>query len=121
MFVAPAYPRAATDARIQGRTSTQLTVNREGLVTEAKTILAHPVFKSCVLQALRQWRFMPSNREHTFQVTCVFELAAGCEGTPQHPVTPETHVSAELPTVVHIMTGFQCMERDDSQQRHWQR
>jgi TonB family protein len=118
MFVAPAYPRAAREARIQGKTLTQLTVNRDGLVTEAKTIIAHPVFESYVLQALRKWRFKPSDREHTFQVTCVFELSYDeCEGTVQHPITTETHVSAELPTVVHIMTSYPCIEADVSQQR----
>ena len=106
-FVAPAYPRAAKDQRIFGKTLTRLAINRDGLVTEAKTIVAHRVFEDYVLDALKQWRFKPSDHEYTLEVTCLFELAEGkCD---LHPITPETHVSAELPTVVHIRTDLPCI------------
>jgi hypothetical protein len=63
--------------------------------------MAHPVFEDYVLGALKQWRFMPSDQEHTIQVTCSFEfMDDNCEGAP------ETYVSAELPTVVHIKTSL---------------
>jgi len=93
-FVAPAYPRAAKDKRIMGTTLTRITVNGDGTVTEAKTIRAHPVFEDYVLEALKQWRFKPSDQEHAFQVTCSFEIVDECEGTDKHPITSETHVSA---------------------------
>jgi TonB family protein len=113
-FVAPPYPRAAKDQRIMGKTLTRLTVNPAGLVTEAKTITAHRVFEDHVLEALKQWQFKPSDRVYVLEVTCLFEIDNGkCEGTDLHPVTSETHVSAELPTVVHIRTGLQCIERVD--------
>jgi len=111
-FVAPAYPRSAKDQRIMGKTLTRLTINRDGLVTEAETIMAHRVFEDYVLQALKQWRFQPTDHEYTIEVTCVFEFIEGkCEGSDLHPITSETHVSAELPKVVHIKTGLQCIER----------
>jgi TonB family protein len=116
-FVAPAYPRAAKDRRIMGKTVTQILVNRDGVVTEVKTISANPVFESQVVEALKKWRFQSSDREHTIQVVYSFEFDDECEGTNKHPITPETHVSAELPTVVHIKTGLQCLERSDGQQR----
>ena len=100
-FVAPAYPRSAKVQRIMGRTTTRLTIGREGLVQEAKTILAHPEFESYVLKALKEWRFTPSDREYSLEVTCYFELGADCEGTANSP-TGETFVSADLPTIVHI-------------------
>jgi TonB family protein len=116
-FVAPAYPRTARDQRKMGKTLTRVTVNRDGTVTGVKTISANPVFEGYVLEALRQWRFKPSDQEHTLQVTCSFELIDDkCEGTNQHPITSETHVSAELPTVVHIKTGVQCVETSNTQQ-----
>ena len=116
-FVAPAYPRTARDQRRMGKTLTRVTVNRDGTVTGGKTISANPVFEGYVLEALRQWRFKPSDQEHTLQVTCSFELIDDkCEGTNQHPITSETHVSAELPTVVHIKTGVQCVETSNTQQ-----
>jgi len=118
-FVAPAYPRAAKDQRIKGRTLTRITVSRDGAVTEAKTISAHPVFENYVLDALKQWRFKASGQEHTVQVTCLFEFIDDkCEGTDMHPITSETHVSAELPTVVHIETGLQCIEKPVVKERH---
>ena len=107
-FFAPPYPRAARDQRILGKTLTRLTINPAGLVTEAKTIIAHRVFEDYVLEALKQWRFKPSDHESTFEVTCIFELMEGkCEGL--RPVTPETHVSAELPTTIHIRTDMACI------------
>jgi TonB family protein len=101
-----------------GKTLTHITVNRDGAVTEVKTISAHPVFENYVLEALKQWRFKPSAQEHTLQVTCPFEFMDDkCEGTYKHPVTSETHVSADLPTVVHIKAGLQCLEISNSQER----
>jgi TonB family protein len=117
-FVAPAYPRAAKDQRKMGKTLTRITVNRDGAVTEVKTISANAIFEDYVLEALRQWRFKPSDQEHTLQVTCSFEFIDDkCEGTNQHPITSETHVSAELPTVVHIKTGLQCVETSNTQEQ----
>jgi TonB family protein len=117
-FVAPAYPRAAKDQRKMGKTLTRITVNRDGAVTEVKTISANAVFEDYVLEALRQWRFKPSDQEHTLQVTCSFEFIDDkCEGTNQHPITSETLVSAELPTVVHIKTGLQCVETSNTQEQ----
>ena len=118
-FVAPAYPRAARDQRKMGTTLTRITVNRDGAVTEVKTISANPVFEGYVLEALRQWRFKPSDQEHTLQVTCSFEFIDDkCQGTNRHPITSETHVSAELPTVVHIKTSLPCVETSNTQEQH---
>jgi len=118
-FVAPAYPRAAKDVRIQGTTLTRIAIGRDGVVTEVKTIRAHPVFEGYVVEALKQWRFKPSEQEHTLEVTCSFEFTDDkCEGTDKHPITAETRVSAELPAVVHIRTGLQCMETSNAQKPH---
>ena len=90
-----------------------MTIGRDGVATEVRTIRAHPIFESYVLQALRLWRFKPSGQPHTLQVTCSFELLSDkCEGTSQHPITAETYVSAELPDVIHVKTGIQCQEAD---------
>ena len=113
-FVAPAYPRAAKDKRIMGKTITRVSVGSDGSVKELKTVLAHPVFEGYVLDALRQWQFKPGAHEYTLEITCFFELdQAKCEGTDLHPITSETYISAELPSVVHIRTGWQCIDRVD--------
>ena len=116
IFVAPAYPRAAKDQRKMGKTITRIKVSPEGSVTEVKTVSANAVFEKYVLEALKKWRFQPSEREHILEVTCSFEFIQNeCEGSNEHTVTSETYVSAELPTVVHIKTGLQCMETSVSQ------
>jgi TonB family protein len=118
-FVAPAYPRAAKDERKMGKTITRIRVSPEGSVTEVKTVSANAVFEKYVLEALKQWRFQSSEREHILEVTCSFEfIQSECEGSNEHPVTSETYVSAELPTVVHIKTGLPCMETSVSQGKH---
>ncbi len=118
-FVAPAYPRAAKDQRKMGKTITRIKVSPEGSVTEAKTVSANAVFEKYVLEALKQWRFQPLGRGYSLEVTCSFEFIQNeCEGSNEHPVTSETYVSAELPTVVHIKTGLQCMESSVSKVRH---
>ncbi len=117
-FVAPAYPRAAKDQRKMGKTVTRLKVSPEGAVTEVKTVSANEVFENHVLEALKQWRFHPSEREHILEVTCSFQFIQDeCEGTNLHPITSETYVSADLPTIVHIKTGLQCLETNSSQRQ----
>lgn len=90
-----------------GETLTSIVINRDGVVTKAETIHAHPVFQTEVWVALKKWRFKPSRREHTLQVTCIFEFTE-CKDAP----TLETYVSAELPTVVHIKTELPCIVVD---------
>jgi hypothetical protein len=64
-------------------------INRDGAVTGVKTISAHPDFETYVLEALKQWRFKPSDREHMLQVTCSFELTDDkCEGTVNQDNSP---------------------------------
>jgi len=116
-FVAPPYPRAAKLLRIAGTASAQITIGPDGSVTGAKTIDSHAVFENYVLDALRQWRFRTSDRAHSLEIAFRFEFDDKCEGTDKHPILSETRVSAELPTVVHIKTGLQCMERTDAQSR----
>ena len=117
-FVAPAYPRAAKDQRIMGETVTAITVNSEGRVTDAKNVSANPVFAEYVLSALKQWQFKPSHAAHNLSVKVNFELLDDCgDGTDKHPITSETYVSAELPTVVHVRTAALCIETSNSQRQ----
>uniref|UniRef100_Q01RK2 TonB C-terminal domain-containing protein n=1 Tax=Solibacter usitatus (strain Ellin6076) TaxID=234267 RepID=Q01RK2_SOLUE len=107
-FVAPVYPQSAKDQRISGKTEHASRSIATGFVTEATTIIAHRVFEDYVLEALKQWRFKPSGHEYTLEVTCIFELTEGkCEGL--RPITPGTHVSAELPTIIHISSDMACI------------
>ena len=112
-FVAPAYPRFANDARMQGTTVTHIKVGTNGSVIEAKIVSAHAVFATYVLDALKRWKFAPSEVEHEFDVTCRFEFYAPevekCFKADGTPATPETIVSATLPTQVLIRTTERCI------------
>ena len=118
-FVAPAYPRLAKDNRIMGATETDMTVNADGRVSDARIISAHPVFANYVLSALKQWQFKASDTAYRLKVTVQFDLVDDCsDGTDKHPLTSETFVSAELPRIVHVRTAARCMETSNSHQRH---
>jgi TonB family protein len=108
-FVAPPYPRAAKDNRMMGTTVSELSVALDGSVSGVRTIRAHKVFESSVASALRQWRFKPINEAYKLQVTVSFEFAEDSECTNKGALTPETSVSADLPSIVHIKTGLPCV------------
>jgi TonB family protein len=112
-FVAPAYPRLANDARMTGTTVTHIKVWKDGSVIEAKIVSAHAVFATHVLDALKHWKFAPSEDKHEFDVTCRFEFYApdieNCFKPDGTSATPETIVSATLPTQVLIRTTERCI------------
>jgi hypothetical protein len=107
-FVAPPYPRTAKNFKITGRAVATIHIARGSV--EVQTVRAHPIFEKPVRDALAKWRFAPANQENTLEVTVSFEIDNSCEGTDKHPLTAETRVSAELPTLVHVVTGLTCFE-----------
>ena len=120
-FVAPAYPRVAKEKRMQGTAVTEITIGTDGKVIDVKTVSAHPVFAGYVVLALKQWRFKPLPKESALRITTKFEfLDDDCsEGTDKHPIIAETHVSADLPTLVRVTTGLPCVETStDKLARH---
>jgi hypothetical protein len=112
-FVAPPYPRAAKDGKITGRAVATINIARDGSVN-VQTVRAHIVFEKPVRDALAKWRFTPTNQESTLEVIVSFEIDDTCEGTDEHPLTAETRVSAELPSLVHVVTGLRCLETNVS-------
>jgi len=106
-FVAPPYPRQAKDQHLIGNASFLVTVAKSGTVSAVKTISSHPVFEKPVTDALTQWRFEPAQEVYNFAVTFAFEFY---DEPCDKPLTPETHVIADLPTSVTIRTGQQCVK-----------
>ncbi len=66
-FVAPPYLRDARDKRISGRTEVSVSISKDGSVNAVRTIVAHPVFESDVLTALKP---VQSLRRLTFRLPC---------------------------------------------------
>jgi TonB family protein len=103
-FIAPAYPRLAAAARLQGRTVSRITVAKDGSVLKAETISGHPVFAAYAINALKGWRFKPNSEVWTFEVTIRFEFIDDCDKPA------ETKVSADLPYHVLVQTSSTCIE-----------
>ena len=115
-FVAPPYPREAKGSKITGRAVAKISITRDGAV-DVQTVRAHPLFEKPVRDAIAKWRFTPTDRENTLEVTVSFEIDDTCEGTDKRPLTAETRVSAELPNLVHVVTGQRCFETNVSTER----
>jgi len=118
-FVAPAYPRAAQAGRIQGTAIADITIGQDGQVIDVKTVSAHPVFAGYVVSALKQWRFKHLPNESTLRVTTRFEFDDDCsQDTGKRSTISETHVSADLPSFIHVTTGLPCIETSVNQTFH---
>jgi len=109
-FVAPAYPRKANDARMTGTVIVRISVGKNGQVTKVDLVSGHPFFAAAVLDALKQWSFVASQQEYSFEVICRFDFYEnnGCS-TDEKPLTVETRVSAELPTEVMVQNPVRCV------------
>ncbi|MBI4276289.1 energy transducer TonB [Candidatus Uhrbacteria bacterium] len=58
--VLPEYPAIARTARVQGIVIIQATINETGLVVEAEVLRSIPLLDQAALDAVRQWRYMPT-------------------------------------------------------------
>jgi TonB family protein len=57
--VPPQYPAEARTAGVQGNVSLMVTIGKDGLVTDVKTIAGPPPLISAAVTAVRQWRYKP--------------------------------------------------------------
>jgi TonB family protein len=74
--VEPAYPQAARDARVQGTVVLELTVDREGNVTDVRVVESIPLLDQAAIDAVREWKYEPSDSEapRLFRVPVPFTL-----------------------------------------------
>lgn len=83
--VAPDYPPAALDARMEGVVVVELVVRKDGTVGDGKVLTCnHPAigFEEAALAATKQWRFEPALKEglpieYTSSFRVNFRLAGG--------------------------------------------
>lgn len=59
-FGNPTYPVEATAAGIEGAVSAEITVNEQGIVTDARVLNSNPVLDEAALKAVREWRYDPT-------------------------------------------------------------
>jgi TonB family protein len=55
----PIYPAKAREYRIQGHVIFRATIDREGNVSDLKTISGHPLLVEAAMEAVRQWKYKP--------------------------------------------------------------
>jgi TonB family protein len=56
---APAYPKAAADAHVQGEVKVEAEVSRDGDVTSARVISGPPLLRDAATAAVQQWKYRP--------------------------------------------------------------
>jgi TonB family protein len=59
-FGNPTYPVEATAAGIEGAVAAEITVNEQGIVTDARVLNSNPVLDEAALKAVREWRYDPT-------------------------------------------------------------
>jgi len=57
--VAPPYPTAGLDKRIQNNEFLRIVIDEEGKVAEAKVQIGHPAFATVSLDAVKEWKYKP--------------------------------------------------------------
>jgi protein TonB len=74
--VAPVYPEAAKNARVQGTVVLELTVDRAGDVVGVRVLRSIPLLDQAAIDAVREWKYEPldSDAPRVFPVAVPFNL-----------------------------------------------
>jgi TonB family protein len=75
--VAVVYPPAAKKAGIQGKVRLRVSINPDGSVMDMRPLTGDPLLMKAALEAVRQWRYLPSEDIRVMVVTISFTLAKG--------------------------------------------
>ncbi len=59
----PEYPQVARIARLSGTVKVQVVIGADGQIKEVKVVGGHPLFVEATLEALKKWKYAPSNAE----------------------------------------------------------
>jgi protein TonB len=74
--VEPIYPPIARASRLQGTVVLDAVILRDGSVSEVRvTKSGNPIFDKAAVDALRQWRFTPGDRDVIMSLTVHFQIA----------------------------------------------
>jgi protein TonB len=57
--VAPAYPRFAVEARVEGVVVLEAVVDPEGRVEDVRVLRSIPLLDQAAMDAVKQWRYAP--------------------------------------------------------------
>ena len=56
----PVYPPLARQARVQGTVRLEAVISKEGAIEELKVLNGHPLLVQAALDAVKQWRYQPT-------------------------------------------------------------
>jgi TonB family protein len=70
--VSPSYPDLARRMNVSGTVRLEVTIAPDGKVTSVKPIGGHPVLVEAADQAVKKWKFQPSNSATTEVVAVQF-------------------------------------------------
>lgn len=60
---APTYPDIARKMKLTGKVKVEVVITPSGAVTSAKFVGGSPVFERNAVDAVKQWRFAPADKE----------------------------------------------------------
>jgi TonB family protein len=60
---APSYPEMAKKMHLTGKVKLEAVVSARGSVTSAKLVGGNPVFEKSAVEAIKQWRFEPADKD----------------------------------------------------------
>lgn len=58
--VAPIYPQAAKEARVQGIVVLECTISRQGKIVDVKVLRSVPLLDEAAIEAVKQWEYTPT-------------------------------------------------------------
>ena len=61
----PTYPALARQLRLPGTVKIKAVITPDGQVKQAEVVGAHPLLVDATLEALKKWKYEPSNTETT--------------------------------------------------------
>ena len=77
------YPGFAQERGIQGTVTAELTLNGEGVVTDARVVSGPAELRKYVLQSVLDWRFAPPYANTMLQISVQFDRAAAAAAPPR--------------------------------------
>ena len=57
--VKPVYPPLARAARVQGSVLLQVTIDKQGAISNLGVVSGHPLLADAAVEAVRQWQYRP--------------------------------------------------------------
>jgi TonB family protein len=61
----PIYPQLARRSGLSGTVKVQIVIAPDGHVKDVKVVGGHPLFVDATVEALKKWKYAPSNSETT--------------------------------------------------------